>query len=340
MRSRKAVNSVRGSSGRVVRAELSRAGLGRAAGASRRAGILRGVRRVVLIVNPFASAVTEDRVRLVEGELSRSARVLTLRTQRAGHAQELARDASAECDAVVVFSGDGGFNEALNGIDGRTAVGFVPGGGTNVLPRALGLSRDPRRAARQLGDAIASDRVRTISLGRVNGRRFAFTAGVGLDAELVRRVDARGRSREGRRPGDLYFAWTAIRFLAERRARFDPMLEVVGLGRAAFALVANADPYTYVGPLALHVAPHARFELGLDLVAPVAVRAPMLPRLLAYALRGRGQTSARDILYAHDADKIEISCDRAMPLQADGEDLGDVEHAVLECERRAISVLV
>ena len=42
----------------------------------------------------------------------------------------------------------------------------------------------------------------------------------------------------------------------------------------------------------------------------------------------------------HDVDRIEVVCDRPQPLQADGEDLGDVEEAVFECERDAVSVLV
>jgi diacylglycerol kinase family enzyme len=136
------------------------------------------------------------------------------------------------------------------------------------------------------------------------------------------------------------YVLAALRLVAGRQGRFEPALEVAGLGRAAFALVANVDPYTYAGRLAVHVAPEARFELGLDLLAPARVRPRDVPRLLRYALGGRGQTSAADVLYAHDADRIEISCDRPLPLQADGEDLGDVEHAVFEAERDAISVLV
>ena len=158
------------------------------------------MRGAVLIVNPYASRVTEELIDGVERVLEP---VETLRTERAGHAIELAREADA--DAIVVLSGDGGFNEVLNGVRPGVAVGFVPGGGTSVLPRALGLPRDPLAAARQ----IASGRTRRISLGRVNGRRFAFSAGVGLDAELIRLLDARGRDASGRRPGDLVFAWTA-----------------------------------------------------------------------------------------------------------------------------------
>src|SRR5262249_28665324 len=128
------------------------------------------------------------------------------------------------------------------------------------------------------------------------------------------------------------------RELAPSRFTVEPAFEVTGHGRAAAALVANCDPYTYAGQIPLHIAPLARFELGLDLVAPTRVTASRLPRLASYAVRGKGQESARDVLYEHDADRIEIVCDRPLPLQVDGEDLGDVDHAVFEAERGAVQV--
>jgi diacylglycerol kinase family enzyme len=294
---------------------------------------------VVLIVNPFASAVSEERVRAVEHELGRVASVRTLVTDRPGHGAELAAEV-AGVDALVVFSGDGGFNEVLNGAPEGIPLGFLPGGGTSVLPRALGLPREPVAAARRVAEALEQGRRRRISLGRVNGRRFGFSSGLGLDAELVRRVDALGRRDDGKRPGDAAYLRTAARLAGSRRGRFEPALEVRGLGRAAFALVANADPYTYAGRLPVHVAPEARFELGLDVVAPEQVGPLALPRLLRYVLTGRGQIKARDVLYGHDLDRIEIVCDRPLPLQADGEDLGDVQEAVFEAERDAIAVLI
>jgi diacylglycerol kinase family enzyme len=293
---------------------------------------------VALIVNPFASAVSEERVRVVEQELSRAATVRTVLTERASHAVELAAEAPEE--AVVVYSGDGGFNEVLNGVRDGVQLGFLPGGGTNVLPRALGLPRDPVAASRQVADALREGRLRTISLGRVNGRRFAFAAGLGLDAELIRTVDALGRRADGKRPGDLAFLAAAMHLLLDRRARFEPELELRGHGRAAFALVANTDPYTFVGRIPLHVAPEARFELGLDVVAPERVTVSTLPRLFRYAFTGRGQQEADGIVYAHDLDRLEIACDRPLPLQADGEDLGDVDQAVFEAERSAARVLI
>ena len=78
----------------------------------------------------------------------------------------------------------------------------------------------------------------------------------------------------------------------------------------------------------------------LDLVAPVQLRARGLPRLAWYAL-GRGKrATARHVLYEHDADRIEVICDTPMPLEADGEDLGDVAHALIEAERDAVTVLL
>ncbi len=284
--------------------------------------------RTTLIVNPYATRVTPELTEQVARALGAAETVFT---ERAGHAAELA--AGSDTEAVVVFSGDGGFNEVLNGARPETVLGFVPGGGTSVLPRALGLPRDPIAAAR----AVAAGRTRRISLGRANGRRFGFAAGIGLDAELVRRMDARGRDENGRRPGDLVFAWTAVQALAAQRLRFDPALEIDGHGRAAFALVANADPYSYVGRLPLRLPRGASLDGGLDVLAPRSFRVRHLPGAVSYILTGRTRLP---LVRLHDRDRIEIRCDAPMPLQLDGEDVGDVIELVLEAERDAVAVLV
>ena len=297
------------------------------------------MKRVALIVNPRASRVTPKAAAAVENALARVGSVQKLVTEAAGHATELAR-ACASADAVVVFSGDGGFNEVLNGVEGELPVGFIPGGGSSVLPRTLGLPREALAAAERIAAALAAGRTRRISLGRANGRRFGFASGVGLDAEIVRRIDAIGRADGRRRPGDVQFARTLFRVVAERRGRFDPALEIRGVGRAAFALVANTDPYTYFGALPVHFAPYARFELGLDVAAPSSVRAHELPILLAAALVGSSIARRANIRYLHDVEAVELECDRPMPLHVDGEDLGNVDRAVFAAERGVLDVLV
>jgi diacylglycerol kinase family enzyme len=295
------------------------------------------VRRAALIVNPRASGVTPERTAAVERELGAAQPVETVLTERPGHAVRLVEDACTSCDRVYVFSGDGGFNEAINGVAPDVPIGFVPGGATSVLPRALGLPRDPVECARVLA---GSDRTRTISLGRVNGRRFAFASGLGLDAEVVRAVDARGRER-GRRPGDLAFVAALSRAVLRRDGVLSPAMTVVGRSRVAFAIVANCDPYTYAGRVAVHAAPQARFELGLDLVGPRSLARRRIPSLaLAVTAGGGGHVEWPEMLYVHDADEVRIECDAPTPLQADGEDLGDVTDAHFRAERGVLSVLV
>ncbi|HEU0248884.1 MAG TPA: diacylglycerol kinase family protein [Gaiellaceae bacterium] len=288
--------------------------------------------RRVLIANPWASGVDEERLASVRAALPEGTE-LRLTSVR-GEATALAHEIAGRVDVLYVFGGDGTYNEVLNGIDATTPLGFIPGGGTSVLPRALGLPREPVAAARQL---VARARPRQIAVGRVNGHRFGFASGIGLDAEVVRAVDALGRRSDGRRPGNLAFAWTGVRTLSRHRYRLDPALEVKGFGRVAFALVQNGPAYTYAGPVALQPAPEASFEGGLDLVAPMRVRARNLPRIARYALGSRD--SDGDFIRVHDADRLELVCDRPLALQADGEDLGDVEFAVFEAERAAVTVL-
>jgi diacylglycerol kinase family enzyme len=295
--------------------------------------MLATMNRAALIVNPFASGVTEERLAAVERELRLSVELTVMLTERPKHATELARG-SEGTDRIYVFGGDGLLNEVLNGLKADRVVGVVPGGRTNVVARALGVPVDPAAAAR----ALVSAAPRRITLGRANGRRFAFAAGIGFDAELVRRVDELGRRSDGRRPGDLAFTWEAVKLLARRRGRYEPVLEIEGFGRAAFALVANGDAYSYAGGRPLRLAPEARFELGLDLIAPRDVTPAAIPRLLRYAFRGVSE-HAGDVLYGHDLDRIEVRCDHPLALQVDGEDLGDVDAVVFEAERDAVSVL-
>jgi len=284
------------------------------------------VNSATLIVNPYASRVTEERVRRVE-ELLRPAE--TLLTERRGHATELA--AAAEGDAVYVFGGDGVLNEVLNGLERDVPLGVLPGGHTNVFARALGLPRDALVAAARIGRSS-----RRISLGRVNGRRFGFASGIGVDAEAVREMETVQRAREGRRPGDLEYAKTVVRRLL---GGYEPALELRGLGRAALVFVSNDAVFTYAGLLPLRFSPAARFELGLDAAAPERVTNAFLARAVPRLAIAGGIARMRGVVAAHDLDRLEVTCDRPLPLQADGEDLGDVEAAVYEAERSAVTVL-
>lgn len=292
--------------------------------------------RRVLIVNPHASRVTDALTAAVAHELSAGGPVEQLHTERPLHARELAAGLGAGVDVIYVFSGDGGYNEVVNGVAPGPAVGFLPGGATSVLPRALGLPRNPVACAKRIAHA---ERRRRISLGRVNGRRFTFCAGLGLDAELVRATDRLGRAN-GRRAHDVAFVRELRRLLDERQWRVEPAMTVRGHGRAAFVVATNCDPYTYASRFGLRATPEARFELGIDLVGPRRLGRAGFAKLGWSLLVHPTHQRSPDYLYLHDLDRAVVDCDRPTPLQVDGEDIGDVTEIVVESVRDALTVLV
>ena len=75
---------------------------------------------------------------------------------------------------------------------------------------------------------------------------------------------------------------------------------------------------------------------GLDLLAPRRLRVRSLPGVLRYLLTGRTRLP---LIHLHDRDRVEVTCDVPMPLQLDGEDVGDVTEVVFEAERDAVAVL-
>ena len=303
------------------------------------------LRSIVVISNPVASGVTREIEGRVVAALRRRVRVrLVVRTERPLHAGELARAAVARGDdAIVVLGGDGTMNEVVNGIGAAVPVGVLPGGGTSVLARATGLSRHPVRAAERVADALAEGRERHLSLGILNGRRFAFAAGVGMDAAIVRRVDGAGREN-GRRPGDSYFALQVARVMRQRQYRTPrATLEVGGRSeRVSFVVAANLHPWSYAGPFALRAAPQVEPEGGLDLIAPRLLRLRDTPSLAVSLLVTGHHTkrAARTIAYYHDVEHATLTCDAPLPAHVDGDDIGDVTEVVFGVDHAGMRIAV
>ena len=295
-------------------------------------------------MNPVASGVGPRSERDAVEAMRPFATVEVVRTEQSGHAADLARAAvDAGFDAVIVLAGDGTVNEVLGEVGAQIRVGALPGGGTSVLARSLGLGRSVGDAAREVALAARDGRVREIALGSLDGRVFAFNAGIGIDADVVRRIDRRGRPR-GRRPGDAVFAFEVARALASRRYG-QPILSVEVAGheplRGASVLAANAAPWTFVGPFPLQAAPRARFELGIDLAVPAGLRARQLPAVARALVSGRhASVGMPAIAYLHDVDEIRVRSDEPLPAQVDGEDIGDLNDAILRVVRPGARLLV
>ena len=172
------------------------------------------------------------------------------RTQYRGHARDLA--AAARGDIIIVLGGDGSINEVVNGImsrpEGRPVIAVIPGGGGNVFARGLGLPVDPAVAIRRVREAIAAGRCRTIGLGLAGDRYFTFSAGLGMDAEVVREVD-RLRA-EGHRESASLFLRAVIRQYYRGTDRRRPALTLERDGEPPagdlfMTIITNRSPWTY-----------------------------------------------------------------------------------------------
>ena len=132
--------------------------------------------RVVIIFNPQSTGNAAESAGDLRDELrARLPEVpLELRpTQHAGHARDLAREAAAAGRPLIVsVSGDGGYNEVVNGV--------MDAGNDRAVcaVRAAGNANDHRRVTREqpLADAIVAGRVHRIDLLRL-------TVGEGAAAE-------------------------------------------------------------------------------------------------------------------------------------------------------------
>src|SRR5688572_20594108 len=167
-------------------------------------------KRMLIIVNPYATTVSDRLKNLVVYALQGRYEVEAVSTEAQNHATEIGREAiDGGYDLVVAFGGDGTLNEVANGLAGTDVpVSVLPGGSTNVVCRTLGIPNDVVDATEHLIGLADDFQPRKIDLGRCNGRHFVFACGVGLDATVVKRVDAHPRLKA--RARQWYYTWAAI----------------------------------------------------------------------------------------------------------------------------------
>src|SRR6185436_3247121 len=148
-------------------------------------------KRMLVIVNPYATTVSDRLKNLVVYALQGRYEVEAVLTEAQNHATEIGREAiDGGYDLVVAFGGDGTLNEVANGLAGTDVpVTILPGGSTNVVARTLGIPNDVVDATEHLLAIADRFEPRRIDLGVANGRRFVFSCGSGLDATAAMRVD-------------------------------------------------------------------------------------------------------------------------------------------------------
>src|SRR3954454_4492498 len=206
-------------------------------------------KRMLIIVNPYATTVSDRLKNLVVYALQGRFDVETVSTEAQNHATEIGREVKDHgYDVVVAFGGDGTLNEVANGLAGTDVpVSVLPGGSTNVVCRTLGIPNDVVDATEHLL-ALADDWApRKIDLGRVDQRHFVFACGVGIDATVVRRVDAHPRLKS--RGGPYYYSWAGVSAFYRKYLHNAARVRVQAGGgqpvEGVTAIAQNSDPFTY-----------------------------------------------------------------------------------------------
>src|SRR3954470_17890389 len=303
-------------------------------------------RRMLVIINPVATKMSERLKSLVVYALQGRYEVTTIDTEAKGHAIELCRDAAARgYDVVVAFGGDGTVNEAANGLAGtEVALTCLPGGSNNVVAKLLGIPTDVVDATEHLLHLADRWAPRTVDLGLVNGRYFTFAAGMGLDASVVERVDSNPRLKA--RFGPFYFVECAITTFLRDYVVHPPRLRVEVDGRVTEGVslfIQNAENYTYFNDRAVSLVKGARFDSG-NLAGLVLTRARPydVPTVTVRALSGAARIAAHKHIDAFGAfdEAVARSLDgRPIPIQVDGDHIDNVTEARFSVAPGALHVV-
>ncbi len=312
-------------------------------------------KRMLIIVNPYATTVSENLRHLVVHALQGRYEVDAVDTEARGHATELCREAAHEgYDVVVAFGGDGTVNEAANGLIGSpTPLTCLPGGSANVFGKMLGIPGELVDATEHLL-AMADDwRPRKVDIGVVNGRYFTFSSGLGIDASVVERVDSNPRMKA--RYGPYFFTWAAISTFMRRYMLHPPRLTVeleAGTGqgkpeqaqfKGVTAIVQNGSPFTYFQNRPIEIAEDATLDCG-TLSACVLHRArPIdMPFIAWRAFSKRARLARHRHITPFSALselKVRSADGKPLPLQVDGDYLGEVDEARYSLVPAAFSVV-
>ena len=303
-------------------------------------------RRMLIIVNPYASTVSDRLRNLVVYALQGRFEVDAVDTEARGHATELCREAAHEgYDVVVAFGGDGTVNEAANGLLGSpTPLCCLPGGSANVFGKMLGIPGDPVDATEHLL-AMADDwRPRRVDLGVVNGRCFTFSSGLGLDASVVERVDSNPRLKA--RFGPYFFTWVAVSTFMRRYLVAPPRLLLDAGGEThegVTAIIQNGSPFTYFQNRPIEIADGASLD-SRALAGSVlhSARLGSMPFIAWRAFSKHARVANhRQITGLDQMTELTVhSADgRPLPLQVDGDYLGEVTEARYSIMPGALNVV-
>jgi diacylglycerol kinase family enzyme len=158
----------------------------------------------------------------------------------------------------------------------------------------------------------------------------------------VRRVEIDPEGK--RRHNEKLFVRNALKAGLTQYRGVDPMISMT-VGDAepvhvVTAITCNGAPFTYYRGWPVDVCPRARLDKGLDVFGITRVRARMIPRLVYALFVSRSHIQWRTGSYHHDIESVTLESTVPMPVQLDGDYIGDLDRAELSLVREGLSLLV
>lgn len=139
-------------------------------------------KKIIFVVNPISGTQGKKAIlKWIDERINRSIYDYSIvRTEYAGHASIIAKEAAKDgIDIVVAIGGDGTINEIGRSlVHTKTALGIIPCGSGNGLARHLRIPMEPKAAI----EIINQGNRCCIDYGKINNIPFFCTCGVGFDA--------------------------------------------------------------------------------------------------------------------------------------------------------------
>jgi diacylglycerol kinase (ATP) len=280
-------------------------------------------RRTFIILNPAAGQDSTVRLRRRIGGAfaARSAAFDLVETQHAGHAAELAHEASKlGYRAVCAVGGDGTFAEVANGLSGTdTPFGLIARGTANQFAKNMRLPLNLEAAV----EVVVSGKPTPIDLGSANGRAFTLVAGAGFDAAVMASATRPLKARLGFGA----YIYAAIKeAMGYAPARFHIVADGQELDVSAVSvMLANAgELFSSYLPLRLSLGPNPLLSwqdglLDILIIAPQGVSGLAA---IAWHVTSRRFSGSPPLLHLQ-AREVTIESDPIVPLQIDGDVAGE-----------------
>jgi diacylglycerol kinase family enzyme len=299
--------------------------------------------RALLVYNPNATTTTPAVIEVIAAALGQELKLDVEATKRRHHASYLAAGAVHEgYEVVFALGGDGTMNEVLQGVAGTPVrLGIIPGGSTNVWARTLGLPPDAVEATSVLLHKLADREERTVNLGVANGRYFGFNCGFGFDAEAVRFVERRYRLKRTVKQASFLYCGALAYFNGYNR-KTEIRVTVDGVEHDEVlrtAICCNSNPYTYLSSMPAQLCPDVELDGGLDLLGVTSMSLPRVLRLVRTVLTSTHVDALSFTRLWHDHEAITLHADRALPLQLDGDFVGETEELRLRIARQGVTLI-